>query len=393
MNKHMSIKILAAAVAAATLALPAHAEFALGDETKGATVKINDEADLNVRVRLQPRLDIGDLMKDAPSGEYISETDLYVRRIRLELTGNMVKNLKYNLTLAADKDDQRNSTTGVNANSTFGVHYAYFDYKFADAASLLFGQFKLPLSRVSLTSSSKQLLVERPVSTEDGKKLFGDYEQTELMLHGKIADGIFSYLVAIADGSDSNQAGTALTNPEGDPAYIGRLEFSPPGWVEKSKSDAHLGKDKHMSLGVHAGTQQGLKAFGSAVETDRTLLGADFSLHVGGFTAQAELNQWSVDQTLAADVEPQGWYTQVGYLIPGVNIEPVARFEVYDRNKNAATDREDTYTTLGFNWYFKGHSMKLGVNWVQSEFGPGNLTGTRPATERDVYQIQSQIYF
>lgn len=27
------------------------------------------------------------------------------------------------------------------------------------------------------------------------------------------------------------------------------------------------------------------------------------------------------------------------------------------------------------------------------EFGPGNLTGTRPATERDVYQIQSQIYF
>ncbi len=393
MNKTMHIGALTAAVVAAVLALPAHAEFALGDETKGATVKVNDEADLNVRVRLQPRLDIGDLMKDAASGQYTSETDLYVRRIRLELTGNMVKNLKYNLTLAADKDDARNSTTGLNANSTFGVHYAYLDYKFADAANLLFGQFKLPLSRVSLTSSSKQLLVERPVSTEDGKKLFGDYEQTELMLHGKVADGIFNYMLAIADGSDNNQAGTALTNPESDPAFIGRLEFSPPGWTEKSKSDAHLGKDKHMSFALHAGSQQGLKAFGSTVETDRTLLGADFSMHLGGFTAQAELNQWAVGQTGLADVEPKGWYAQVGYLIPGVNIEPVARYEIYDRNSNAATDREDTFTTLGFNWYFKGHSMKLGVNWVQSEFGPGNLTGTTPSTERDVYQIQTQIYF
>lgn len=396
MNKSMHIKILTAAVAVAAgaLALPAHAEFALGDETKGATVKVNDETDLNVRIRLQPRLDIGDIMKDTASGQYVSETDLYVRRMRLEVSGHLVKNLKYNLTLTGDKDDQRSSSTGRNGNSTFGVQYAYLDYKFADAASLLFGQAKLPLSRVSLASSSKQLLVERPVSTEAGKKTFGDYEQTELMLHGKIADGIFNYMLAVTDGSDNNQAGTGLTNPEGDPAYIGRLEFSPPGWTEKSKSDAHLGKGKHMTFGVHAGTQQGLHAFTApAVEIDRKLQGADFSMHIGGFTAQAELMQWTVSQTALADIEPQGWYAQVGYLIPGVNIEPAARYEIYDHNSNATTDREDKLTTVGFNWYFKGHSMKLGVNWAHTEFGTGNLTGTAPSTERDVYQIQTQVYF
>lgn len=390
----MHIKLLTAAVAATLgAAAPAHAEFALGDETRGATVKVGDETDLKVRVRLQPRLDIGDLLKDTASGQYISETDLYVRRIRLEMTGHLVKNLKYNLTLSADKDDQRSSSTGRNGNSTFGVHYAYLDYKFVDAASLRFGQYKLPFSRVSLSSSSKQLLIERPASTESGKKLFGDYEQTELMLHGKVAGGIFNYMLAVADGADTNQAGTALTNPEGDPAYIGRLEFSPPGWIEKSKSDAHLGQGKHMTFGVHAGTQQGLKAFGSAASTDRNLQGADFSMHIGGFTAQAELMQWTVSQTALADVEPKGWYAQVGYLIPGVNIEPVARYEIYDHNSNTTTDREDKITTVGFNWYAKGHGLKIGANWVHTEFGTGNLSGSNPSTERDVYQIQTQLYF
>ena len=391
----MRIKLLTAAIAATVgaVALPAYAEFTLGDETKGVTVKAGDETDLKVRVRLQPRLDIGDILKDTASGQYISDTDLYVRRIRLEMTGQLVKNLKYNLTFNGDKDDQRSSPNGRNANSTFGLQYAFLDYKFVDAASLLFGQSKLPFSRVSLTSSSRQLLVERPVSTEDGKKLFGDYLQTELMLHGKVADGIFNYMVAIADGNDSNQAGTGLTNPEGESAYIGRLEFSLPGWTEKSKSDAHLGNGKHMTFGVNAGTQQGLKAFGSAVETGRKLQGADFSMHIGGFTAQAEYNRWAVSQTGVASIDPQGWYAQVGYLIPGVNIEPVARYEIYDRDSNATTDKEDKITTIGFNWYFKGHSMKLGVNWAHTEFGAGNLTGSTPSTERDVYQIQTQVYF
>jgi len=390
----MRIKLLTIAVGATlAAAVPAHAEFVLGDESKGATVKAGDETDLNVRVRLQPRIDAGDVLKDATTGQYISETDLYVRRIRLELTGSLVKNLKYNLTLAADKDDQRSSSTGRNGNATPGVHYAYLDYKFADAASVLFGQFKLPFSRVSLSSSSKQLLIERPASTEDGKKLFGDYEQTELMVHGKVAGGIFNYMLAIADGADTNQAGTALTNPEGDPAYIGRLEFSLPGWTEKSKSDAHLGKGKHMVLGLHAGSQQGLKAFGTAAETDRDLKGADFSMHIGGFTAQAEYNQWAISQTGATDVEPQGWYAQLGYLIPVVNLEPAVRYEVYDRDSNATTDREDKLTTFGFNWYAKGHSVKVGLNWVHTEFGTGNLSGTSPSTERDVYQLQTQIYF
>ena len=399
----MRIKLLTAAVAAAVcgVSLPAQADFALGDETKGINVKLNDEADMNIRVRLQPRLDLGEVAQDSTTRQFYSETDLFLRRLRLEVEGHLTKALKYNLTLSADREDQNyrtrsstNSTTASTADDQkFGVHYAYLDYSFANAVALRFGQYKLPFSRVSLTSSSKQLIVERPFSSEDAKGLFGDYEQTELMLHGKFADGVVKYAVALADGSDQNQAGTVLSNPEANPLVIGRLEFSLPGWAEKSQSDAHLGKGKHLTFGVNAGTQDGIKSHNSTVETKRDLMGADVSFHLGGFTAQAEYNTWKVAETGLTDVEPSGWYVQAGYLIPGINIEPVARYEVYDLNSNATTDKENKYTTVGFNWYAKGHSMKVGVNWLHTEFGAGNLGAPAQQSERDVYQIQTQLYF
>jgi phosphate-selective porin OprO/OprP len=393
----MRIKLLTLAVGAAVgaLAPSVHAEFALGDETKGITVKFSDEADMRVRVRLQPRLDFGDLARNSTTGQYESESDFYIRRARLEFDGRITKNLTYNLTLAADRSSQATRTANGGGGVNFDIHYAFLDYKFADPFHLRFGEYKLPLSRVSLTSSARQLLVERPASTEAAKSFFGDYEQTNLQAYGKFADGAFKYYLAIGDGSAAPAAGTATnaTGVESDAAFVGRLEFSPPGWAEKGMSDAHLGKGRHLTFGLHTGQQKGLKSLTAATETDRSLLGADVSFHLGGFTAQAEYNTWKTETTGAADVEPEGWYVQLGYLIPGTSIEPAVRYEVFDRNSNATTDREDKITTAGFNWYFKGHSMKLGVNWVRTEFGRGNLTGSSPDDTQDVYQVQTQIYF
>ena len=298
MYKTIHRKLLTAVVGAAVgaLVLPAHAEFALGEETKGINVKFNDEADMNIRVRLQPRLDLGEIGQNSTTRQFYSESDFYLRRIRLETEGSLVKGLKYNLTLSADREDQNyrartstnSATTSAADDQKLGVHYAYLDYTFAKPFAVRFGQFKLPLSRISLSSSARQLIVERPFSSEDAKGLFGDYEQVELMLHGSVAGGIFKYMLAAADGSDQNRAGTAYVNTDAELAYIGRLEFSPPGFTEKGQSDAHLGKGRHLTFGLNAGSQGGVKANGGAIETNRELMGADISFHLGGFTAQAE---------------------------------------------------------------------------------------------------------
>ncbi|MEK7851793.1 MAG: porin, partial [Deltaproteobacteria bacterium] len=286
----------------------------------------------------------------------------------------------------------------ASAANELKVQYAYLDYKINDAANLRFGKAKLPYSRVSLTSSSKQLLIERPVSTEAAKKLFDDYYQTNAMLHGSFAEGMLSYNLALADGWESKNTINGQTVFTSGPLYIARVEVSPPGFVEKGKSDAWLSQGQHVTLGFSTASQNSIEYTASTDSEDRSLIGADISAHFGRLTLQGEYISWKTDYSNAAtaDVEPKGWYAQVGYFIDGSNIEPVARYEVYDQDSNSANKKE-TDRTIGINWYGKGHSFKVGANWVHSEYEDNAKSdvGVKgvDADSRDVYQVQAQLYF
>lgn len=394
-NLYAALALTAAGVLAGG---PAYAEFMFGDETKGVTVA-QGESDLNIRVRLQPRFDFGDLVKNGTSS-YESQADQYLRRVRLELGGHILtKTIAYNLTLNADKWEQAG-----NANSV-KVLYSYVRWIADDAFVLTIGKEKLPYSRVSLSSSSKQLLIERPFSTEAAKKVFGSsdaYYQPKFSVGGKLAEGIFGYEVAVADGWQNGElifdhatiAANDRTVLTSSPLVVARVELSPSGWVEKSKSDAPLGKGQHLTIGVNVASQSGIKYKTVDFEEDRTLWGFDVSGHYNGFTAQFEYNKWDIDSTdtvNSLDKKPEGWYGQAGYFIDGLNIEPVARYEVYNHDSEAA-DKEQKITTLGVNWYGKGHSLKVGANWVHEKFDAGVMEVTGDDS-KDTYQIQAQVYF
>ena len=368
-------------------------DFSMGEETKGFKVKVSDETDISFRVRLQPRIDMGDLIKSEDGKSNESEMDMYVRRIRLEIGGQLYTNLKYSLVFEADKNGKFASTSGSPTNE-IKIQTANIDYKFQDAFAVRFGKAKLPYSRVSLTSSSKQLIIERPVSTEAAKKLFDDYYQSHLMLHGKVAEGILAYNLALGDGWEPNSTINSSTVHKSDPLYIARLELSLPGWTEKDKSDAHLGKDKHLVLGVNYASQKGIEYKTTAYEEDRTLMGADISGHYEGFTAQFEYNLWKEEYTDPSKKakEPKGWYAQAGYFISGLNAEPVARYEVYDQDSNSS-DKKETTTTIGANWYGKGHSFKIGLNWAHTEYEKSASGWLANDDTKDVYQVQAQLYF
>ena len=368
-------------------------DFSMGEETKGFKVKVSDETDISFRVRLQPRIDMGDLIKSEDGKSNESEMDMYVRRIRLEIGGQLYTNLKYSLVFEADKNGKFASTSGSPTNE-IKIQTANIDYKFQDAFAVRFGKAKLPYSRVSLTSSSKQLIIERPVSTEAAKKLFDDYYQSHLMLHGKVAEGILAYNLALGDGWEPNSTINSSTVHKSDPLYIARLELSLPGWTEKDKSDAHLGKDKHLVLGVNYASQKGIEYKTTAYGEDRTLMGADISGHYEGFTAQFEYNLWKEEYTDPSKKakEPKGWYAQAGYFISGLNAEPVARYEVYDQDSNSS-DKKETTTTIGANWYGKGHSFKIGLNWAHTEYEKNASGWLANDDTKDVYQVQAQLYF
>lgn len=391
MKRKLFMVLGAAAIGLAT-ASGAQAEFAFGEETKGITLTSN-ESDLNIRIRLQPRFDFGDLVKSEDGRSYESESDLYLRRVRLEMGGHLLtKTIKYNLTLSADKWEQTGHTDEVS------LLYGYVEWDADEAYSFLVGKYKLPYSRVSLTSSSKQLLIERPASTEAAKKVFGEtdaYYQPKAAVFGKALEGVVAYEVAVADGwQNGEDIHTDRTVFTSSPLYVARVELSPPGWVEKSKSDAPLGKGQHLTFGLDLANQSSIEYAENGYEEDRSLWGVDLSGHYNNITAQFEYNAWEVDSTdpSIGTSKPRGWYAQAGYFIDGLNIEPVARYEVYDQNSEA-DNKEERNTTFGVNWYGKGHSLKVGANWVHTDYDSAAKGALADADSKDVYQVQAQMYF
>lgn len=399
----------------------ADTEFLMGKETKGFSVKIDDDTKLNMRFRIQPRFDIGETsnsLKADDGKSYSSINDMYLRRVRWEIGGNLTQNFKFGAEFEADKTSKQDSTASVSAYHIFG------DYKFSDNLGLLFGKKKLPYSRVSLTSSSKQLIIERPTVTEDAKKFFNDthghgYYGPQIMLHGKAAEGMFKYYASVTDGWQAGQTTkwTSKTVEKSGLAYIGMIEISPPGWVEEKQSDAHLGEGRHLTLSGYYGAQSGIEygptktttttanlTTGAVTSTttstanndkeDRTLTGFDLSFHLGGLAIQGEYVSMEITPNTsgAKAVKPNGYYLQAGYYISGTALEPAIRYEYYNKDSNK-TDDDQTTSTIGFNWYPKGHSFKIGANYVVTTFGKGNLSKLAEDDNLSSIQIQSQIYF
>jgi len=364
-------------------------EFLLGEETKGVTISVAEDASLTVRFRLQPRLEFGDLTKSRDQRLYESESDLYMRRARLEFSGYLINNLKYAVHLYGDKWGKAGHDDEIK------LLYSYLDYVFSDKFAMRGGKAKLPYSRVSLTSSSKQLLIERPVSTEAAKKVFDDFYQPNLLLHGKSLKGILAYNLAYGDGWEEGKSlRVGNTIHKAGPLFVGRIELSPPGWIEKKKSDAHLGKGRHLTLGLHYAIQESIEYQENTFKEDRDLFGFDLSGHWAGITAQFEYNQWKEEFTQPAknSKEPKGWYLQAGYFIRGINLEPAARYEEYDQDSNANEKKEKVWT-VGVNWYAKGHSLKINANWAHTKLDTQASGWLTRDDKKDSFQVQAQFYF
>lgn len=372
---------------------PAHAEgFIFGDETKGALFTA-DDAKLNIRLGLQPRLDYGEIIKSKDGNSYSNDKDLYMRAIALDLRGNLNENIRYCLVIVADKYDKANFNNQVN------ILFSYMEWLASPGFGLMIGKEKLPFSRISLSSTFVQLFIERPVSSETAKKAFGKtdvvYHNPKLEARGGLLEGVVRYYASVSEGwTVGEPIQSNRTVYKGGLLYAGRLELAPPDWVEAIRSDAHIGRGKHLSFGIDYAVQPTIIYNETDYKEKRALWSVDLSGHYKGFTGQIEYNEWRADSEdpAIADTNPKGWYAQAAYIILPLYIEPAVRYEVFDQDSKNSGKKERT-TTLGVNWYLKGHSLKSSLNWVHTKYDV-NATGKLPGDDdKDIYQLQAQMLF
>lgn len=348
------------------------------------TALVADES-IAFKVRLQPQLAMGDLARNADRTNYETEADAYLRRARLEIVGRPRKNLLYIVAFSGDRWDQKGRANEVV------LGYALIDYSFSAPLALQVGITKLPYSRGALTSSSRIALIERPAISDIGGRFF-KYFAPHIIVHGKLSDGVLAYHIALSDGfqvGDSDRAISGKTvSKSGDPAGVLRIEWSPPDWIEKRKSDSHQGLGQHLMLGLNAVWQNDIELQDIGSE-NRLLLGADLSYHRRALSLQSEYIYMRRDA--ASESEMSGWYLQGSYFFKGRQLEPAVRFDFIDKN-NAVEDDQTKIFTGGINWYIEGHALKVQANIFHHIFAD-NAREVRDEGSKTGIQIQNQIYF
>jgi hypothetical protein len=347
----------------------------LEDVKPVAVLKSEDGVNsLRIALSLQGRIEYGDLAFGSIPTVKQSEYEIYFRRIGFGLYGTaFTPNLKYGLTLTADESSQKSifpayRDEGVSLGGT------YLQYFYTPNHFIKFGKDKLPLSRVYLTSSTAQLFAERPYYTYAWGDVLPAYAITNLSVGGKLFGSTVRYEASTAKGwrnGDVFHVDSNLQVEKASPLYSARLDVSPPGWEDSTRSDVHMGQGKHFGVGVYGALQNNIDFFNAnASGTEkRTLYGADMSFHLNNWTAQGEYNFMRTRSTVSRYTrEAGGKFGQLGYFFTSSMLEPVIRYEVFNSNR-ALNDASIKRATLGINHYVYGNNLKWSLNWEKSWFG------------------------
>jgi len=253
-----------------------------------------------------------------------------MRRVRLSLAGEVVKNVKVKFQI-----DTQKSPIMLDAQ---------IDWTPLEAASLRLGQFKIPFSLESLTSSADLDMIERSQVVDKlspGWDIGANGRDVGVAVTGKV-----SFLEYALGGF--NGAGINKTDTNGQKDFDARLLFRP------LPNLAFGGSIYQGRYSAAAGARP--------VERDRYGLEAAWTtptVSLKGEYIKAE------DGVLNRD----GWYLQGGWFVSPKKIQAVLRADIYDKDQNKAGDRSDLFMG-GVNWFFSERTkLKANVGIYRTEAG------------------------
>jgi len=245
-----------------------------------------------------------------------------IRRARLSLKGEILKNIQYRLQVDAVK-----SPVLLDGE---------VEIQFNPQLRLRFGQFKLPFSSENLTSSSALDTINRSLTVEKlcpGRDIKASGRDIGISLNGRFSWA--EYSLGIFNGSGINKTDT---NDRKDVA--GRLVVYP-------VSSLVLGLAHYR--GGYSSEQGDL-----ILVKNRT--GLEMGFVRGGLSVKGEYIFARDDET-----EKYGWYAQGGYYLIPEKIQTIVKYDCLDTNMHIRGNRSETMT-FGLNWFFS-KKTKLQINY------------------------------
>ena len=380
-----------------------------------------------------------------------------VRRMKLDFFGHVVDpSWQYRVVLIYVQNQNAISTPGGNNNSgsagssTMGMEEAMVIKDLGEGFKLSIGQFKSPFLREEITSSRRQLAVERSLVDQMFSTKFtqgvqlgwrGEHWATEVMYNDGGSNANTGAVSGFNNGSNNPVGGVEQNNGVGSAewAVTGHLAWMPFGdWKEFSDLNSYVG-DKHGLLlegwfNWQRGGEQGGQAFTNAnnlplngnSDGEFFTWSVDAAWHLGGanlFAYWVMNTAYSVPASSGnkgPTINSYGAVVQGGWFVNdavelygrwewlntenvGVNSIPLPAAGSTTGVANVFNAGRTNVYCAGFNWFLAGKHVKLttDVSWCSDPlwftngiYGAG-ITGTEfrvePKGGGDQIAFRSQL--
>jgi phosphate-selective porin OprO/OprP len=332
------------------------------------------------------------------------DSSFRLRRARVKFSGKAYKHFKYKIELALA------STGTVDGSKAVELYDFWASWNKNPAASIQFGQWKVPWNRQRVVSSQNLQMIDRATSQD----VFTMDRQIGAMLHGKLFNKKFEYYTGVFNGNARNQK----ENGNNEMLYIARVSWNPFGaygkGIGEAESDINFSEKPiaHLSAAIAYDGAADRDAYGATTMTldrldtvtlnegNRTSVVAEYGFKYKGFSTSAEAYWRKFDDVRANNlasvgssaVIDRGFFTQGGYFVIPKKCELAARYSLvdYDDQRQVDAIRE---TSLGVNWFINGtHDNKLQLNWIRQDNELPNAV-SRSDDIDNTYRLQYQLAF
>jgi phosphate-selective porin len=290
----------------------------------------------------------------------------YLRRARLNATGKFLEEFDFRFEM--DLAGSLGNSAGTRAQLTDG----YINWNRYTGANAKVGQFKTPFGFEQLYGDPRLYTLERSLAN-DRLTLS---RQVGLQLAGGFLEKRVTYAVGAFNGNGTNN--NFNDNDKFD--LVGRVTVLP--WQGQLFGDSatwSVGANGYIAEDTALALSNDLGVDSTPTTADRDGVftgkrrgqGFDTQLVAGRFELWAEYLSTRFEP--ANDVpkprfKANGGYVQASFYIVPKRFQVVLKQETFDPN-DAVRDNQTDTTTLGVNYYFKGHDLKVMLDYLRVEAG------------------------
>ena len=337
-----------------------------------AQLQIRNE-DLNMKIGFEGQF-WGDWNQDSTAGPQGYQQNLYLRRGRFMLGGDLGSNISFFF----ETDDPNLGKTPKALNTGFLIQDALIEWKLSNALQLEGGIMFAPFSRQEMQSTASYYSIDiSPVSTISNSPTGSSaLRDTGFGARGFFLKDHLQYRMGVFQGERDSNAHNALRAA----AYVQYDFFEP----EKGYAyiGTALGKKKILALDFGVDKQSSYRAYSANLASDTPVRSGD---EIG---LNLQYLHFDGRQKFLSIPDQNNFLAEVDYYLHRAKLQPFGRCESQLFVASANSNKDIVRYGGGVNYYIRGQMLKWTAQYLRAL--PQNGSPLKPGNE---FAVQLQFFY